>query len=332
MEKNNIFGLITNRVFYVPVNEDGISILELFKKKDGKVILVLYYLYKRRDRDNKTLTTVSKLINWCNYSKDIKENVREFKNILIKLKEFGVINFKEDIKDKNTILEIDCSNLLDNDDGYFNFFKLSDKEIDLIRSNTTNNQNFITQLKVYCYLKARVKKIDSERNIVERGMGEAEVTWRSIDDITKHTGVGASSIEKAITNLKTIGLIDYINAGMKQKGDKSAVNCSNIYALTRVSKDVKAELKEGLKQYIYKLKRDGWNVIEEKVQIKKYQSEGGIKSSLKKKINKGTATKKEIDKYLELEELRNKRLMQKKEQDEDFKRKIELIKQKLPNE
>lgn len=332
MNKSNTFGLITNRVFYLPNYEDGISLLDLFKRKDGKVILVLYHLYKRKDIDKTTLTTVSKLINWCQYKSDIKENINSFKDILYKLREIHIIDFKQDIKDKNTFLEIDCSNLIDEDDGYFNFFKLSDEEIDLIRSNTTNNQSFITQLKVYCYLKARVKKIDETRNIFERGGGETETTWRSYDDLIKYTGTGSAAVKKSITNLKKIGLIDYVNAGIKQKEDKETVYCSNVYALTRVSKDVKLELKEGLKQYIYKLKKDGWNVIEEKVQIKKYQREGGTKSYLKKKIDKGIATKKEIDKYFELEEIKEKRLLKKKKQDENFKRKIGLIKQKLPSE
>ncbi|WP_270599536.1 hypothetical protein [Clostridium baratii] len=324
MNKSNTFGLITNRVFYIPSKENGISILDLFKRKDGKVILVLYYLYKRKDTDGKTHISLKSLMESCNYKAKVKVNKDTFKDILYKLRISRIIDFEGDINRIDKELEIDCNNLIEKDDGYFNFFTLEQEEIDLIRSNTTNNQNFITQLKVYCYLKARVKKIDKDRNIFERGGGETETTFRSYDDITKHTGV--SAVEKSIINLKKMGLIDYVNAGMKQKEDEKPVNCSNVYALKIVSKDVKEELREGLKQYIYKIKKDGWNIIEKKLQIKKYQSEGGTKSSLKKKINKGTATKKDIDKYLELEEIQEKRKLQKKKQDEDFKRKIGLIK------
>lgn len=284
MEKNNTFGLITNRVFYITSDEDGISLLDLFKRKDGKVILVLYHLYKRKDIDKITLTTVSKIINWCQYKSNIKENVKAFKDILYKLKEMQIINFKQEIKDKNTFLEIDCSNLLDEDDGYFNFFILEQEEIDLIRSNTTNNQNFITDLKVYCYLKARVKKIDKDRNIFERGGGETETTWRSYEDITKHTGVRA--VEKSIRNLKEIGLIDYVNAGSKRKKGASAnTYCSNVYALTKVSKDVKLELKEGLKQYIYWEKENGNIIISNDQYIKEIRSKAGKKGIETKKKN-----------------------------------------------
>ncbi|GAA0857751.1 hypothetical protein GCM10008916_12730 [Clostridium nitritogenes] len=324
MNKSNTFGLITNRVFYIPSNEDGISILDSLKRRDGKVLLILYVLYIRKNAKKKTHISLKNLMRACNYKSAVKENKDSFKNILYKLKELELINFESDIKRIDDEIEIDVENLVENDDGHFNFFKLGEDEIELIRSNTTNNQNFITQLKVYCYLKARVKKIDKDRNIFERGGGETETTFRSYDDITKYTGV--SAVEKSIINLKKMGLIDYVNAGMKQKEDKKPVNCSNVYALTIVSKDVKEELREGLKQYIYKIKKDGWNIIEKNLQIKKYQSEGGTKSSLKKKINKGTATKKDIDKYLELEEIQEKRKLQKKKQDEDFKRKIGLIK------
>lgn len=235
--------IITNRVFYKLYDDDNKSILEE-TEKDGKVILILNGLYYFTNRLGKANTTVKKMLEFCNYN-DITKNINSFKNILYKLNEIHIIDFKQEIKDKNTLLEIDCSNLIDEDDGYFNFFKLEEEEIELIRSNTSNNQNFITQLKVYCYLKARVKKIDGSRNIFERCMGESETTWRSFADITRHTGVTA--IETAIKNLKEIGLIDYINPGSKNIKLKH----NNIYALTRVSKDVKSELEEGLKQYLY---------------------------------------------------------------------------------
>ncbi|MBM7835759.1 hypothetical protein [Clostridium sardiniense] len=240
--------IITNRIFYKLYDKEDESILNNINKKDGKVILILNSLYYLTNRLDVANTTLKKLIESCKYS-DVPKNINSFKDILYKLKEIHIIDFQQEIKDKNTFLEINCSNLIDKDDGYFNFFKLEQEEIELIRSNTTNNQNFMTQLKVYCYLKARVKKIDGSRNIYERCMGEAEVTWKSYDNITKYTGV--SAVEKAITNLKEIGLIDYINAGNKN----NKIKHNNIYALTKISKDVKGELKEGLKQYRYWEKR-----------------------------------------------------------------------------
>lgn len=283
MEKNNTFGLITNRVFYITSDEDGISLLDLFKRKDGKVILVLYYLYKRKSIcDEKIYISLKSLMESCNYKSDVKENIKAFKEILYKLKEIKIIDFKQEIKDKNILLEIDCSNLLDEDDGYFNFFILEQEEIDLIRSNTTNNQNFITDLKVYCYLKARVKKIDKDRNIFERGGGETETTWRSYEDITKYTGVRA--VEKSIRNLKEIGLIDYVNAGGKRKKSATAITyCSNVYALTRLSKDIKLELKEGLKQYIHYEKENGNIIIPNYQYIKEIRSKAGKKGIETKK-------------------------------------------------
>lgn len=314
------FACITNKVFY-PYEKEGTSILEGIKKKDGKVILILYILYTRKDIKLKTYISLKNLIKACNYKPEVKENKDSFKDVLYKLRTLKLINFEGDIKRIDCELNIDCNNLLNNDDGYYNFFKLDEEEINLIRSNSTNNQNFITNLKVYCYLKARVQKIDAEKDIVERGMGEAEVTWRSYEDITKHTGV--SSVEKSINKLKDIGLIKYINPGMKIKNNK-ITNCSNIYALTRVSKKPELELKEGLKQYTYKLKQEGWGIVAQDICIKKYQSEGGTKSTLKQKINKGTATQKEIDKYIKLENKKKQRDMNKKKQDEEFKKKIGL--------
>lgn len=240
--------IITNRVFYKLDDEEDKSILNEMNKKDGKVILVLNSLYYFTNRLGVANTTVKKILDFCNYS-DINKNIISFKNILYKLKELDIIYFKETIIDKNTLLEINTYNLVENDEGYFNFFKLGEDEIELIRSNTTNNQNFITQLKVYCYLKARVKKIDESKSITERGMGESETTWRSYNDITKHTGV--SSVEKSINNLREIGLIKYINPGIKIDNNNKRTKCNNIYVLTRVSKNPDEELKEGLKQYLY---------------------------------------------------------------------------------
>lgn len=240
---DNNFGMISNKVFY-GLNDDKDSSLMKEFNYDGKVILILYELYMLKNLRNKAIITLEYIIKAIKYKWHDKTK-KTVENILLKLKELKIINFEAEKMNKDTLIEINVQNLLDYDDGYFNFFKLSDKEIDLIRSNTKDNRNFITQLKVYCYLKARVKKIDSERNIIERGMGESETTFRSYEDITKHTGV--SAVEKSIINLKEIGLIDYVNAG--SKNDKFKYN--NVYALPIISKDVKAELKEGLKQYLY---------------------------------------------------------------------------------
>lgn len=206
--------------------------------------MILYELFMLKNMRSKVVLNLEYLIKSLGYKWHDKTK-KSIEEILLKLKEMQIINFAADKIKKDTLLEIGIMNLLDEDDGYFNFFKLSDEEIDLIRSSSKDNRNFITDLKVYCYLKARVKKIDKDKNIAERGYGETETTWRSFDDITKHTGV--SAVEKSIRNLKEMGLIDYVNAGSKDKKSKH----NNVYALTRVSKDVKLELKEGLKQYIY---------------------------------------------------------------------------------
>lgn len=256
MDKLN--SLITNRIFYLYDNDNENILKHL--KNDGKIILVLHNLYLLTNRLNYANTNLKILIERCGY-KVIKDNITTFWDILIKIKDLGVINFKNCKVDKNTLIEIDCSNLIQFDDGYFNFFKLDEEEINLIRSNSTNNQNFITNLKVYCYLKARVQKIDTDKDISERGYGQAEVTWRSFDDITKHTGV--SAVEKSINKLRDIGLIKYVNPGYKTRDNKTT-NCSNIYALNNVSKNIDMELVEGEKQYIYKQKEKGYKISKQK--------------------------------------------------------------------
>lgn len=257
IKNNDNFGLITNKIFYGLDDKIDSSILKEFKF-DGKVLLMLYEFWMLKNMRNKVILNLEYLIKSLGYKWHDKTK-KSIEEILFKLREMQIIDFTVDKIKKDTLLEIDITNLLDEDDGYFNFFKISDEEIDLIRSESKDNRNFITDLKVYCYLKARVKKIDKDKNIAERGYGESETTWRSFEDITKHTGV--SSVEKSITNLKKIGLIDYVNAGSKRK--KSKYN--NVYALTRVSKDVKLELKEGLKQYIYWEKNKKTKILNKKV-------------------------------------------------------------------
>ncbi|MGL4731560.1 MAG: hypothetical protein ACRCW0_08245, partial [Clostridium sp.] len=187
------FILITNKVFYISPDDIGaevdVCILDQMNK-DGKVILILYYLWHLRNKTNIVETTIERIVELSGY-KTIPKNINKFKEIILKLRELNVISFKGDDFNRNTMMIINCNNIIDFDDGCFNFFKLDEDEINLIRSNSTNNQNFITNLKVYCYLKARVQKIDTDKDISERGYGQAEVTWRSFDDITKHTGVSA---------------------------------------------------------------------------------------------------------------------------------------------
>lgn len=305
------FALISNRVFYTPTEENGLSILEQIKRKDGKVLLILYYLYMEKNINDITKTTLKVLIEESGYKSSVRENVKSFKEVLFKLKEIGVIDFSQEIKDKNTLIEINCKKLLDINDkssGYKLFFVLEKDEIELIKSNTSNNQKFITCLKVYCYLKARVRKIDFASDIAERGFKDpAEVTWRSYEDITKYTGVSNPEIE--INKLKEIGLIMFDNAGSKIK-DGVIKCCSNVYSLTRVSQNPKLELEEGMKQYIYFEKNERGYTITKKDNndyIKKIRSEAGKKSSLMKKIKKGTATKREIKQYNKIVQIEKER-------------------------
>ncbi|MEG1309835.1 MAG: hypothetical protein RSA91_00910 [Bacilli bacterium] len=261
MEYKNQTSLISNKVFYYTCDKNKESIIKQ-SNFDGKMILILHNIYLLNNKTGKTVLTPAFLLKKMGY-KIIPKNLTLCIDLLKLLRLEEYIKYDDVVIKKNTLLEINIEKMLDHDEhGYHNFFKLDEEEINIIKINTSNNREFINQLKVYCYLKARVRKINSSKSISERFGGESETTWRTYQDIQEHTGV--SDVTKAISNLKIIGLIQYINIGCKYKKtdiNKKRLNCNNIYALTKVSKDVCEELKEGAKQYFYYEEKNGYKII-----------------------------------------------------------------------
>ena len=280
-----VFSKITNNLFYDRTGGD--SILKYIN--DNKVFYVMNDLYLLTNRCGSATVSINYLITRCGYSVN-KQRQSDFKNILIKLKELNYINFNNNLKSYNDIIEIDTNNL--NVDS--EFFIAEAEEIELIKNNTSDKRECLNILKIYYYLKARVHKgVD----IMKDG-GRSQTTFNTYEDISKYTYISEANIKKYIDKLQDINLIKYTSLGYKYKANnkKLKTECANIYALTKISNEcIDNDLKEGLKQQKYYYEKEGY-IISKTGYINNNKKLNGLYGSLikKEKNNKLTEEEKKV--------------------------------------
>lgn len=276
---------VTNKVFYgLNGDMDRGLIMDI---KDGTVIHILHRLYALTNRENNAYTTLDSLIEECGY-KTGKENKLKFKNILAKLKEYNIINFKE-VPRSTDLMIINTENICEKD----GFTIILDEELELISNNSKDKREFNNTIKVYFYLKARCFKRGTE---LAYDGGRAETTYCSYENISKYTMVSEGKIKDYIDLLSKLGLIIYSSSGKKYKVDNpnSLTECANVYALTKISGNdfVKDELKEGLKQQKYDYEQKGFKITKKDYKDNNRQI-NGRKGYLIKKQNNNTLTEEE---------------------------------------
>lgn len=301
----NLFAKIPTILFYEIIEDEITERNKCVKEnsiltniRDSKVLLILYQLYIRTNYTNECDTSVSKLINKCNYFSNTKTK-DEFKSILNNLCNLKYINTSDDINKlkHNDLITFGTSKLIDMD----SFVILEQKELNTITSSSTSNKEILNLLKVYLYLKCKCNKRKDGDNIQKAG-GRAQVAYPSYNNITEYTYTSESHIVEYITKLKELGMIEYRNLGKKyleNDPNKKITDCTNLYVITNLVQGeyVDLEFKEGLKQQRNFYEKDGYIIINDNSINDK--SIYGRKGYLTKKLNNNTITEKEI-KELEL--------------------------------
>lgn len=302
MASYEVYSQLPNEVFYAldggKYRENG-SLLHEFEY-DGKIILILHTLYVKTDFARECVTTLEYLIEKCGY-KVTNDSRKKFKDILNKLKEIGLINFKDEIV-SGKMMEIDTEQLLLSS----NFFQASNEEMEKFK--TVEDLRLRTTLvKLYFYLKARVYKrgidIDTGERHNTNVEREPQVTYQSYELIEKYTGISQARIKNYIDILQDMKLITYRKPGYRYKADdknKIKTECPNVYAINNLQEDIDAELEFGVKRCIYNQREQGYVVTNQG--YKEHDNKKiGLYGALMKKQKNNTITANELIKLNKLE-------------------------------
>ncbi|MBN1055805.1 hypothetical protein DVW05_10670 [Clostridium botulinum] len=269
---NDNYSRIPNRLFYMKnEDEEREEEIEYIKKgtimevvEDNKVILILHELYLGSDFRFKCYRTIDSLLEDIGYKLD-KDNRKAIKNILLKLREMGYINFEgtETSIKSTTLLRIDVKNLKDNTKN--NFVELAQCEIDKIMSLECDQRTKMGMLKFYLYIKARVykrEKTNDDTYLDRNSNAKAEATWQSFYFIHKWTNIKEEQASKYVDMLVELDMITVYKGKykFKEKNNDLWKDLSSIYVINDLQasvEDIKEEIKLCVKQYIYILNRKG---------------------------------------------------------------------------
>lgn len=328
MENYDSYSQLKNEIFYNENQETEESILN--KVNDSKVIRVLHELYVCTNFRKVAITTLDYLIESCGYKVNQKSR-KSFKEVLNKLRELKIIDFKDDIASAD-MLEINTEELTCN---VSNFTQLADSEIKILETNITDTRSRANMLKLYLYLKARTFKRTNRDNGEKYGIEiefMPQTTYQTYEWIEKYTNISQSNIKRYIDKLQELNLITYKNIGKKynSKDVKQVLTeCPNIYAINNLQEDVQEELELGIKRLKHNLRDKGFVIVD-----KDYKNNdrkiNGRKGYLIKKQNNGTMTKEESieldniiqDKINYQEEYKNKTFNEREENDDIWKESI----------
>jgi hypothetical protein len=219
---------LPNKLFYT--TDESKSILQQIN--DDNLLLVIDYLYINTNKKDITLLTIQDLILSCGYNKVDNHkgrNVDQFKCILTKLKDVGIITTDIDFNtSKPTELLKIKLNLLKENEGFIQLLELEKDKILLQDKHKVDNKKLLIY---YCYLKSRIYKRNNNDAMVAFG-GRAEVTWVTYVTIGKDLGFTDESIKKyndilLELNLIRIGYVgNWYYADDKNKVIRESVNIS----------------------------------------------------------------------------------------------------------
>lgn len=313
-----LYSKITNQLFYIREGKSSSeknSILNYVG--DDKVILVLHKLYILTNFEKNALVTLDYIIEECGYGINQKTR-RSFKNILLKLRDSGWIDFEgeEEIK-SGRMIEIDTEALFYGNET--NFTSLTQNELKTIMDNEENLKTRIALIKLYLYIKARIYKRAQGENEFKEGMNEWECseiagwynyrsqsTYQSYELINRFTNISQSNIKHLIEKLQELDLITYASAGRKYlKGKPNTMTeCENVYVVNNLQPQeaIKREIKIGLEQYCHILREQGYSITNKEYTNNDRKINGRI-GGLTNKLKKGTITAEQLH---ELNELKKK--------------------------
>lgn len=254
--KNGLtFITIPNSLFYN--GKEGGDFMEL---NNYNLLVVITFMKTKMNMYNEVCFSIRKLIEFTGQKVDLHEGksvdkMKEMLKFLIDKEYIEPIDKNIDIDNikVNDFIEVLPTKDLDSD-----FTKIPLSVIEKILNSRYRYKNKI--LTYWCYLHSRIyKKSNASDN-------KAQVTWVSLDKISLDTGLSKETIMSYNDVLVELGLLKYINLGIKKKG-KIKEKCSNIYITIdgSVSDEfIDIYLKEGVNQYKYYLKENGWTLIENK--------------------------------------------------------------------
>ena len=254
---NNGFDFIKipNDLFYD--GKEGGNFMEL---GNYNLLIVVTYLKTRYNMLNEVAFSIEKLVRFCGLKVNLNKNesVDKMRNILKFLIDKEYITLLEDDVDIDKVKVKDFINVKINKELKDNFTKIPLSVIDKILNSGYRYSNKI--LTYWCYLHCRVyKKVNSSDN-------KANVTWVSLDKISLDIGLSKETIIAYNEILVDLGLLKIENVGIKKKG-KTRERCSNIYLTIDGSIDANTldvYMKEGVSQYKYYIKEQGWEVVDNK--------------------------------------------------------------------
>lgn len=286
--------------------EDEKSYLE--EIKDDKIINILCYLYTNTTRKGESIFIFEDMIEKCGYKLNAnKGKINDiFKNVLIKLKEIGILVTDFDLKTLKKNNYTYCNiNMFEKDEkgNDTNFIQLYDYEKDLIEKYKDDNVDNLILLKLYCYFKTRMYKRKGDKDIQITG-GKAEVCYPSYNLIAKDLAIGQSTIKKYIDILVSINLIRYDNVGLYYPYGNTINKreSANTYVLYDEFGNWESELKEGLKFFKKQKTDEGFIFCKERVYKNNNRKLNGELGALTRLKNKGTATEKQL---IRIEEIRD---------------------------
>lgn len=253
--ENDYFVKLPNKLFYSTKEEEKTIIQHC--DYDFKVLEILSYLYIKTDRKGIANFTLENLITANGYKPERKKGKTndQFKVILEKLKELGIIVSELDFLTIKPTQFIECTLNLFETDGIgkekrdIKFVCVDDIEKEKIY-NTSEKVDKLKLFTYYCYLKCRMFKRKNIHDIQVQG-GKAEICYPSYATITQDLCITDTIIKKYNDILVDLELIKIDNAGLYyHKNDKTKKNYESCNIYTLVKGDwTDYNLKEGIKEY-----------------------------------------------------------------------------------
>lgn len=286
------YSKIPHRIFRIEV-EGAVGTSLIKELKEPKLGLIFHNLYISQGFDGKLRFTVSTLIEQCGFAVS-KGMIKTFMNALGKLQDAGYIMYSRDLRTIKKNDHIICEFAgLDFDTHYTMIYQFEVDTIIANKAGIAHDEVF----NLYAHIKGRIN-IDYDAS---KYASKPNTCYPSIKTMSEMLDISEPSIHKYLPKLSEINLLRYDNVGYFVSKGGAVKHCSNIYALYTNIKvgavdaeyDYEFHIKEGKKMYLNYYKGNDKHFEYGELQGTAQQL-GGKVSSIKRKIDKGTATDADI--------------------------------------
>lgn len=318
---NNIsyFAKLPNYIFYASGHQLGvqgreIDMMEYFQS-EGKVVLVLEYLYTNTNRQGVSLFTLEHMIESCGYTPQtgVGRTNEAFKKILDELTHIEIITADIDMLTIKPKEYAQCIvNMFEKgDEGQdVKFFTVYKKHRDLImnykETSVKNSELYV----YYCFLMCGMHTRNKEDGTLQEIGGKPEVTYPSYLTTKQKLGYGDDTISKYNQALVSLGIIRIANPGLRVHIDDTMqrkIESPNIYTLFEKSeKYTQYKLKEGVKYFQLSMEKRGrWRFLNTREYVVGDKSRDGYISQMDHISKSRDLTKEEAKKLQKYKDERN---------------------------